>query len=407
MALDVQAILNEEKHNLESAGENTYQTTLQAPEQQIKVTQDDTYYSVSIIATDEAGNQTIDNSTILKVESNFSFDVIIAGADGEEFGIADMANNIDVDVSLEPNSGNNDSKNTFELVIDCDSWDANTFAYGNRIFIPETEYGGIIGVINSVTASNMVYIKGQTWRGILHNKIMEPPEGEAYLYLSGDLNQILGEVVKDKFGGIFYATDDLTGITVEEWQVERYKSVYQVFVKLLSQYGMKLCIKYNQERKAVELSAVPIVDYSNELEYSQDSKVDFDITDNRIGVNHLICGGQGEGADRLILHLYVQEDGTIGDIPFYTGINEITQFYDYRNAENEEELYESGVEKLKELQNFKSFSMSVDNIDLELCDIVGGREYITDTELQKPVIQKIFKKDDDGVSIEYKLKGEN
>ena len=72
MALDVQAILNEEKHNLESAGENTYQTTLQAPEQQIKVTQDDTYYSVSIIATDEAGNQTIDNSTILKVESNFA-----------------------------------------------------------------------------------------------------------------------------------------------------------------------------------------------------------------------------------------------------------------------------------------------------------------------------------------------
>ena len=51
--------------------------------------------------------------------------------------------------------------------------------------------------------------------------------------------------------------------------------------------------------------------------------------------------------------------------------------------------------------------MSVENVDLEIGDIVGGREYVTGMELRQPVIQKIFKKDSDGISIQYKLKGES
>ena len=43
-----------------------------------------------------------------------------------------------------------------------------------------------------------------------------------------------------------------------------------------------------------------MLDYSEELEYSQDNKLDFDIRDCRNGVNHLICGGSGQGLEREI-----------------------------------------------------------------------------------------------------------
>lgn len=333
------------------------------------------------------------------------YEVIIAQADGTELGIIDDADSIDMDIHCEARTGPRDSKNTFEIIIDSSTWKRDRYIYGNRIFVPGTEYGGIIGTIQSVTANDSIHIGGQTWRGLLHNHIVEPPENETHLVLSGDLNTVLSEITH----GIepFVVTDELTGISVSGWKAVRYASIYETITKLFSQYDMRLNIKYNQLKKVVELSAVSIVDYSKSIEYSQDSKVDFNIKDDRTGVNHLICGGQGEGIERLILHLFVQEDGSISTTPYYTGKEEIAAFYDYRNAADEEALMEAGINKLKELQNYKSFSMSVDNIDLEVGDIVGGREYITGTELQKPVIQKIFKKNDNGVFVSYKMKGEN
>ena len=63
------------------------------------------------------------------------------------------------------------------------------------------------------------------------------------------------------------------------------------------------------------------------------------------------------------------------------------------------------MKRLTELQNYKKFEISVDDIDLELGDIVGGREYITGTEAKKPVAGKIFNQKEGQVSIQYKLKG--
>lgn len=406
MALEVRAVINNEVQSLNLDSGNTYTGNMAVPEQQIKMVQNEVIYPVSVIAVDEAGNQTVDNSMLLKVISDFDFDVIIAAADGREISIVDVAKNIDIDVSSESSNDGMGSKNTFELNLNSSFWNEETYAYWNRLFIPDTEYGGLIGVIRSVTSNNTVYVSGQTWRGILNNRVLEPPEGETHLILGGDLHEVLKELIADEFDDIFFVSDSQTGVMVSGWKVERYVSIYQAIVKLLGYFGMKLCIRYVQERKAVELSAVSIIDYSEELEYSQDSKVNFDIKDYRVGVNHLICGGAGEGIDRLIIHLYVQEDGSIGSLPFFKGLKKIDGFYDYKNAQDEAELYEAGVKRLKELQNYKSFTMSVDNVDLEIGDIVGGREYVTGMELKQPVVQKILKKDNDGITIQYKLKGE-
>ena len=51
-------------------------------------------------------------------------------------------------------------------------------------------------------------------------------------------------------------------------------------------------------------------------------------------------------------------------------------------------------------------SLSADDVDMEIGDIVGGREYITGTVVKKPIINKILQKKNGIISIEYKLKGE-
>lgn len=156
----------------------------------------------------------------------------------------------------------------------------------------------------------------------------------------------------------------------------------------------------------VTVQAVQIKDYSKDLEYSQEDGIHVTVRDNRNGVNHLVCAGQGENQDRITLHLYVQKDGTIGKTQYYKGSEEIEAVYDYSSADKEK-LEEDGRKKLKELQNYKKCTMTVDDIDLELGDIVSGYDAITDTQVIKPVKQKVVKCQNGKITIDYKVEGDD
>ena len=121
---------------------------------------------------------------------------------------------------------------------------------------------------------------------------------------------------------------------------------------------------------------------------------------------YLVCAGQGENQDRITLHLYVQKDGTIGKTQYYKGSEEIEAVYDYSSADKEK-LEEDGRKKLKELQNYKKCTMTVDDIDLELGDIVSGYDAITDTQVIKPVTQKVVKCQNGKITIDYKIEGDD
>lgn len=337
----------------------------------------------------------IEKNESISVE-NLDFDFIVSDAKGNEI---EYIRKMDIDIDV-------GETNDFEATVNAAEWSGESYGYKKRIYIPNTEYGGIIGDVESVTKDNQIILRGYTWRGLLACKIIEPPTGENNLILNGELNDLIRKLISDRFEQLFYVPEESTEITVSNYPVDRYTDIESAITKLLATKGMRLNIRYDQQKKAVELKAVVIADYSEEIEYSQDNKVDFDIRDCRTGVNHLICGGSGQGIDREIIHLYVQEDGSIGDTIFYTGLNEISAFYDYPNAENTEKLREDGISRLKELQNYKKMSMSVNDMNLELGDIVGGREYITNTVIKKPVVDKILKLSDGKIAIEYKLKGE-
>ena len=89
------------------------------------------------------------------------------------------------------------------------------------------------------------------------------------------------------------------------------------------------------------------------------------------------------------------------------GLDLIEQYYENTTVDTLAELEEEGRDKFEELKNYKQLKISVDDTDLELGDIVGGRERITNIYMAAPVIRKIVDVTGRGrMSILYKLKGE-
>lgn len=314
---------------------------------------------------------------------------------------------MDADVDFAVGSDEND----YEIKIRHDRWDER-YAYGNVFYIKNTEFGGIIGRKKINTAEDTISLYGRTWRGKLDKKIIRPPDGQDYRKVSGELNTVLNTLVTEQFNDYFVVSQNDTGTTVTNYQFDRYCTLLSGITKMLKSVGYKLHIEYIQQERGqpgyVELSAVPIVDYSEQIELSQDSRLNFTFDETKNGVNHLVCLGKGELQDRQVIDLYVGQNGSIGTTQYYTGIQEVAEVYENTSAETEE-LEEKGREKLQELMNSTSFSMDVEALDMEveIGDIIGGRDYVTGMYAAKPIAKKIYKVEGGKTSLEYEIEGDD
>lgn len=252
-----------------------------------------------------------------------------------------------------------------------------------------------------------VYIK----KPMLNYKVVEPPANASHLILSGELNQILKELIEDRFGGLFVVSGENSGVQVSQWEVNRYVTLLDAIMSLLSAYKSRLQIRYiepeNLDYGYILTKAVPITDYSDEEEYSKEGNARVTVRDRRSGINHLVCAGEGQNEERAVIHLYVQKDGSIGQVQYYKELEERAAVYNFSSAD-EERLIEDGTKRLQELQNQKSCEIEIeDNLELELGDIISGYDPVTDTQVKRPIIRKILKKQNEKVTIEYKIEGDD
>lgn len=314
---------------------------------------------------------------------------------------------MDADIDFAVGSDEND----YEIKIQRDRWDER-YTYGNIFYIKNTEFGGIIGRKKINTAEDTISLYGRTWRGKLDKKIIRPAAGQDYRKVSGELNAVLNTLVTEQFNDYFVVSQTDTGVSVTNFQFDRYCTLLAGITKMLKSVGYKLHIEYIQQEQGqpgyVELSAVPIVDYSEQIELSQDSRLNFVFDETKNGVNHLICLGKGEMQERQVIDLYVGQNGSIGTTQYYTGIQEVAETYEDTSSESDE-LEGKGREKLQELMNGTSFSMDVEslNMDVEIGDIIGGRDYTTGMYAAKPIAKKIYKVSGGTVSLEYEIEGDD
>ena len=291
------------------------------------------------------------------------------------------------------------SENNFELTIGANE---TMLEADTCIFIEGTEYGGIIGGIKTSTNGETITYKGRTWHGILNSKVIEPDTGEDYLIVSGDANEVLSFLIaRLGLSGLFVADENPSGVNISSYKFHRYCKGYDGIADMLADNGGKLKIAWKD--RAVHLSAEPIEDYT---EYPVDGDIaTLTVEQNKDKVNHLICLGKGDLAEREVIHLYVDQFGQIGDTQYYTGINEIVDTYDNTNSE---ELRSDGIKHFKELRNNDKAEISLsetDGLTYDIGDIVGAKEYKSGISVSAAVTQKIVKIYNGVVSTEYKTGG--
>ena len=291
------------------------------------------------------------------------------------------------------------SENDFELTLGADEPPLETGAF---IFIEGTEYGGIIGGIKTSTNGETITYKGRTWHGIMNRKVIEPDTGENYLIVSGDANEVLSFLIaRLGLSGLFIAEENVSGVNIPRYKFHRYCKGYDGIADMVADNGGKLKIAW--KNRAVHLSIEPIADYT-------ESPVDGDIAaltveQNEDKVNHLICLGKGDLAEREVIHLYIDQYGQISDEQYYSGFAEIVDTYENTNSED---LRSDGIKHFTELRNNDKAEISLlegTGLVYDIGDIVGAKEYKSGVSVSATVTQKIVKINNGVISTEYKTGG--
>lgn len=292
-------------------------------------------------------------------------------------------------------------ENDFEMILGADE---PALEFGACAYIDGTEYGGIVDAKETSSDKGTITYTGRTWHGVLNSKVIQPDSGADYYVVSGDANTILATLI-NRLGltGLFHAEESASGITVSSYQFNRYCAAYDGIRAMLADVGAKLKIVWQD--RAVYLSAEHITDYTS-------NPVDGDtasITVEQHGkkVNHLICLGKGDLAEREVIHLYADASGNISETQYYTGIDEIAAVYDYSNVESSAELRSSGKSRLKELRDSDTAEICLFESDqvYDIGDIVGATDINTGVSVAAAVSQKIVRIENGAVNTEYQTGG--
>ena len=302
----------------------------------------------------------------------------------------------DVDIEI----GTSEALNNFEF-SDIAEFPAAGF------YIEGTEYGGMIEWTKSSSASKNKTLKGWTWRGLLTQDIIIPPQGHDYRIVSGDANAIIRSLLSSVLGGFFTVPETNSGCTITNYQFPLYVNILDGIMGMLAESGYKLSIHADkpEEGEAIIVTVEAVEADQIEGTANEDSPYTVEITNNRMGINHLVCMGGGELQDRERLDLFVGADGSVSEIKHFTGFEERTAYYDYGNVESSEELFKHGKDRLLSIASSRIVQIRANaNQNAEIGDVVRaslGGEVIT-----TPIVKKIVKIKNGVPAIEYKTKNE-
>jgi len=268
---------------------------------------------------------------------------------------------------------------------------------GCRWWVDGTGWGGIVDdVKTSVTGGEgeLTY-HGRDWHGLLASKILEPDKGKDYLTVSGTIGTLLRTVIS-RIG-----LQDI--ITVTEgasknanWRFDRYCDAWSGLSKMLRASGLRLRITAAQN--GVTVDAPPITAAGDLID---SDLIDFDATLASHPINHLICLGKGELKDRIVVHWYADQKGTLSHTQTIKGADERASVYELSNADAAE-LETKGKTKLQELRDTGSIDVDVTGgIDLDVGDTVTGRDNTTGIRVTAEITKKIIKVKDGIPTVTY------
>lgn len=290
-------------------------------------------------------------------------------------------------------------ENDFELVVS----GASTIDAGAYIYVDGSECGGVVDALEDQLASGVSTLtySGRTWHGMLANKILAPDKGKDYLTVSGTASTVIGSLIsRVGLDGVFDAVDSPAAgaQTIKQYQFDRYTDCYTGLRKMCAANGLKLRLAYASGQ--VNIWAEPVAHYGDSID---SDLIDFDATRTWRKPNHLIGLGKGDLAARVVVHWYADAKGNVSQTQSLKGVDEITQVYDYSNAETAE-LNQKTREKLQDLQSEGDVKVTVRddaNVVFDVGDTVTARDNLTGITVNASITKKIVKVSDGVMSVDY------
>lgn len=251
-------------------------------------------------------------------------------------------------------------------------WAENTIS--TIVYVDGTEYGGeISGSIIDIAEKTIRYT-GRTWRGNLSQWIIEPPAGEDYLIVSGNLGDSLELLPMGD-----YIEVEPTTYTGGTYQFNRYITTFEGVTGLLgaAQSDLRAHIEWTSDGYGgtAILSVTPARDLRNIVEVSQDynDQIQLRITRDGNTPKEIICLGKGELKDREVIKLYADDYWNVSQMPI-AGAYPV-EVYDFSSTED---LLTDGRKHFLELiHNHEQIEVSISDLDIQLSDIIGAKDILT------------------------------
>lgn len=242
------------------------------------------------------------------------------------------------------------------------------------VYVDGTEFGGEISGSVLNIAENTITYTGRTWRGTLDQWIIEPPSGQDYRTVSGNL----ATSIRTLPIGPFITVNDTT-YSGNTYRFERYCTTFSGVSNLLTaaQADLRMVIEWesNGYGGTANLTIAPARDLRSIVEVSQDynNNIQLQITRDGNTPKELICLGTGELKDREVVKLYADDNWNISTTPI-AGAYPV-EVYDFSSSEN---LLADGRKHYLELiHNHEQIEVSINDLDIRLSDIIGAKDVLT------------------------------
>lgn len=303
-------------------------------------------------------------------------DLIFVKTDQDGIQTSGYLSNYDVafDVSTDVDYVTNNFELTMALPEDASEllWAEN--AISTIIYVEGTEYGGeISGSVIDIGQQTITYT-GRTWRGNLSQWIIEPPQGQDYLIVSGNLAESMRLLPM----GDYIEVED-TAYSGGSYQFDRYVTTFDGVTGLLgaAQSDLRASIEWesNGYSGVAKLTITPARDLRNMVEVSQDynDQIQLKITRDGDTPRELICLGSGELKDREVIKLYADADWNITETPIVGAYP--VETYDF--ASSADLLADGRKHFLEIIHNHEQIEVSINDLDIQLSDIIGAKDILT------------------------------
>ena len=285
---------------------------------------------------------------------------------------------VDIQISQADDAGLID--NTFSITVSEKEWRKAPILEDHLIYSPWTEYGGVVKAITHNTGDHTLTLQGPTWRGLLYQRMIEPPSGASHkVYDNVDALTMVRDVIGDSFGTLFTVESGTFGKLVSARF--RYQSFAEGLQSTLRDYKLRLTLKYNNADNTVEVGVENVESQMGRVEISQDYGVPFtSATGNIEAANHCLALGSGELENRMVRNVYRIGNTYYGEKPAALKTEKLrTVILDYPNAESEDDLYKSAIKRLREKAPTNGISVNQGDLgeSVEIGDTISIRDRLT------------------------------